>query len=139
MTTLNPYINFNGNCREAMTFYQHCLGGELSLQTVKGSSIEDQCPPSMRNQILHATLLNEAIFIMASDMSGPGGFSAGSSIAISVNCGSEAEIYTFYHRFCEGGKIIDPLKTQFWGGMFGVVTDKFGVRWMFNYNKNELN
>ncbi|MFB9845151.1 VOC family protein [Mucilaginibacter ginsenosidivorans] len=139
MTTLNPYINFNGNCREAMQFYQHCLGGELSIQTVKGSVIEDQCPPSMKNKILHATLLNGAVFIMASDMTGPGGFANGSSIAISVNCSSENEINTFYNRFAEGGKILDPLKTQFWGGMFGVVADKFGVRWMFNYNKNEEN
>ena len=137
MTTLNPYINFNGNCREAMIFYQHCLGGTLSLQTVAGSAIEDQCPAAMQDQILHSTLLNGAIFIMGSDMQGPGGFGPGSSIAISVNCGSEQEINTFYNRFAEGGEILDPLKTQFRGGMFGVVLDKFGVRWMFNYDKNE--
>lgn len=139
MTTLNPYINFNGNCREAMTFYQHCLGGVLSLQTVEGSAIEDMCPASMKDMILHSTLLNGAVFIMGSDMVGPGGFTKGNSIAISINCSSEKEINTLYKRFAEGGKILDPLKTQFWGGMFGVVSDKFGVRWMFNYNKNEQN
>jgi len=139
MTTLSPYINFNGCCREAMTFYHHCLGGELSLQTVAGSVIEDECPASMQDQVLHAALLNGAIFIMASDMCGPGGFAPGSAVAISVNCSSEKEINTLYHRFAEGGEILDPLKTQFWGGMFGVVLDKFGVRWMFNFNKNELN
>ena len=137
MTTLNPYINFKGNCREAMVFYQHCLGGQLNMQTVAGSDIEDQCPASMQDQIIHATLLNGAIFIMASDMCGPGGYEEGNAIAISVNCVSETEINTCYSRFAEGGKILDPLKTQFWGGMFGVVLDKFGVRWMFNYNKNE--
>jgi|SRR5581483_8909955 len=137
MTTLNPYISFNGNCREAMLFYQYCLGGELTMQTVEGSAVEDQLPPEMQHRILHSTLLNGAIFIMASDTCCTESFAIGNSMAISVNCSSEQEITTFYNRFAESGQIIDPLQTQFWGGMFGVVLDRFGVRWMFNYNKNE--
>jgi PhnB protein len=70
-------------------------------------------------------------------MVGPGGFIRGNSIAVSVICSSEEEINTFYNKFAESGEILDPLKTMFWGGMFGVVNDQYGVRWMFNYNKNE--
>jgi PhnB protein len=138
MTTINPYINFNGNCREAMGFYQQCLGGELSLQIVAGSPMEAYCPQEMKDNILHSTLIKGPMLIMGSDMVGPGGFTKGSSLAISVNCSSEDEIYTFYGKFAESGEIIDPLKMQFWGGMFGVVNDQFGIRWMFNYNKEPM-
>ena len=137
MTQINAYINFSGNCREAMTFYKECLGGELTLQTVGGSPIEAQCPAGMKDQIMHASLTKGALLLMGSDMAGPGGLSKGNNIALSVNCSSEEEINTFFSKLSEGGKIIDPLKLQFWGAMFGVLTDKFGIRWMFNYDKNQ--
>lgn len=135
-TQIAPYLNFKGTCREAMTFYQQCLGGELMLQTVGESPIADQCPTAMQDQILHSTLTKGAWTIMGSDMQGPGGFVEGNSIAISVSCSSEEEINRFYNNLSVGGSIHDPLKVQFWGALFGVVADKFGVRWMFNYDKN---
>ena len=74
---------------------------------------------------------------MGSDMVGPDGFNKGNNIALSVNCSSEEEINTFFSKLSAGGKIIDPLKVQFWGAIFGVLTDKFGINWMFNYDKNQ--
>ena len=56
MTQISAYLNFNGNCREAMTFYKNCLGGELSLQTVEGSPMEAGCPAGVKHQILHSSL-----------------------------------------------------------------------------------
>jgi PhnB protein len=133
MTQLSPYINFNGECRQAMHFYQECFGGELHLQTIAGSPIEEQCPAGIRDQILHSTLINRGIFMMGSDMQGPVQTVKGNNIAISVNCSSEEEIRTFFNRLSAGGEIIEDLIKQFWGGLFGVLTDKFGIRWMFNY------
>jgi len=60
----------------------------------------------------------------------------GNNFAISVNCSSEEEINTFYTNISAGGEIIDPLKIQFWGALFGVVKDKFDMVWMFNFDKN---
>ncbi len=137
MTQIHAYLNFNGDCREAMTFYKDCIGGELSLQTVEGSPIEAQSPAAMKNQILHASLIKDGLILLGSDMTGPGGFTKGNNIALSVNCSSDEEINTFFSKLSEGGKIIDPLKLQFWGAMFGVVTDKFGISWMFIYNKDQ--
>ena len=74
MAQINAYINFNGDCREAMNFYKDCLGGTLTLQTVAGSPIEAQCPPTMKDQILHASLNRNELVLMGSDMTGPGGF-----------------------------------------------------------------
>ena len=138
MTQINAYVSFSGNCREAMTFYKECLGGELTLQTVGGSPIEAQCPAAMKDQILHSTLMKDgSLLLMGSDMVAPDGFIKGNNIALSVNCSSEGEINEFFSSLSASGKIIDPLKEQFWGAIFGVLTDKFGIRWMFNYDKNQ--
>ena len=137
MTQMNAYITFNGNCREAMTFYKDCLGGELVMQTVAGSPVEAQCPLAMKNSILHATLQKGGMVLMASEMIGPGGFhNGGNNIALSLNCISEEEINTFYKRLSSGAEIIHPLRVEFWGAIFGVFTDRFGIRWMLNYDKN---
>jgi PhnB protein len=136
MRQISPYVGFNGKCREAMTFYHECLGGELTLQTVGETPFAAQCPESMHQQIMHSTLQKDGQLIMGSDMVAPEGFVLGNNVALSANCSSEEEINTLYAKLAEGGKIIDELKTQFWGAIFGVVTDKFGVRWMFNYEKS---
>lgn len=141
MTTINAYLFFNGKCREAMNFYKECLGGgELHLQEVGGSPAEPFCPAAMKDQILHSSLVKGGIMLMGSDMSDPTGAPAGtapaSAVALSVNCSSEEEINSFFNKLSEGGRIIDPLKEQFWGAIFGVLTDKYGIRWMFNYDKN---
>ena len=135
MTQINVYLTFEGNCREAMTFYQQCLGGELEVRTIGGSPVEAHCPPEMKDQVLHATLTKGALVLMASDCIGPGGYTHGNDIALSLNCSSEEEINDFYSKLSEGGQIIDALKVQFWGAIFGVFTDKFGKRWMLNYDK----
>jgi PhnB protein len=137
MTQINAYINFDGNCREAMKFYKDCLGGELALQTVEGSPIEAQCPAEIKHQILHASLMKDGLVLMGSDMQGPEGFIKGNSIALSLSCSSEEEIKTFFTNLSKGGVISHELMQSFWGATFGVLTDKFGIRWMLNYDKNQ--
>jgi PhnB protein len=136
MTQINAYITFNGNCREAMTFYRGCLGGELTIQTIGESPMGARCPAGKENEILHSSLVKDHLVLMASDMIGDIDFVNVSNIALSLNCSSEEEINSFYSSLSAGGTIIDPLKLQFWGALFAVFTDKFGIRWMLNYDKN---
>jgi PhnB protein len=138
MTQINPYLTFNGNCREAMTFYKNCLGGELIMQTVEGSPIASQCPTAMKDHILHASLQKDGLILMASEMLGPDGFVKGNTVALSLNCNSEEEINQYFSSLSEGAQIIHPLRTEFWGAILGVLTDKFGIRWMLNYDKIQL-
>jgi PhnB protein len=56
MAQMNAYLHFNGNCREAMTFYKECLGGELNMQAVGESPMAAQMPPQIHTNILHASL-----------------------------------------------------------------------------------
>ena len=135
MTQINAYLNFSGNCREALSFYKDSLGGELSLQTVEGSPMEAGCPGAMKHQILHGSLTKNGLILMGSDMVGPEGLIQGNNMSLSLSCSSEKEINHFFSALSAGGKVIEPLKLQFWGAMFGVLTDKFGIRWMLTYDE----
>jgi PhnB protein len=137
MTHLSPYLNFNGNCREAMTFYKESLGGELSLQTVGESPIAGQCPSAIHNQILHSSLMNGGLMLFGSDMAGQEPWVFGNAIGLMMNCSSEEEINNAFSRISAGGTVKDPLGVKFWGALFGTVIDKFGIRWMFHYDKNQ--
>ncbi|NOT76271.1 MAG: VOC family protein [Cyclobacteriaceae bacterium] len=137
MSQINAYLTFNGNCREAMTFYKECLGGELTLQPVEGSPMENQFPPSARNTILHASLVNGELVLLGSDVSGSAGVITGNSISLSLNCGSEKEIKTYFKKLSSEGQVVHPLH-DFFAGMMGTVTDKFGRDWLLYFEKQTI-
>jgi len=66
----------------------------------------------------------------------PGGYQYGNNFSLNVNCGIEEEINTLFQKFATNGKIILPVRQEFWGALFGVLEDKFGIRWQFHYDKN---
>jgi PhnB protein len=136
MTQINAYLNFNGNCRDAMTFYQACLGGELSLQTVGESPVAGNMPAEAKDRIMHASLTKGELVLMGSDMMGAA-LKPGNQITLSINCSSEEEINTFFANLAEGGQIQDPVADMFWGAKFGALIDKFGISWIVNYDKNQ--
>src|SRR6267378_2537439 len=103
MTQINSYLTFSGNCRDAMTFYKECLGGELTLQTVGESPTAEQMPPEMKQSIMHSTLTNGGIVLMGSDMVGKDGLIRGNAISLLLNCSSEEEIKDYYAKLSEGG------------------------------------
>lgn len=87
-TTLNPYLGFNGNAREAMEFYKSVLGGELSLQTMGESGMP--APEEIKDHIMHAQLTAEGINIMASDGGGHKTVTFGDNVSLSL-VGSDEE------------------------------------------------
>jgi PhnB protein len=135
MTQINAYLNFNGHTREAMSFYKECLGGELVMQKIAESPMAAQMPSEMGPKILHSSLTNNAIILMASDCMGAA-IVNGNNIALCINCSSEEEITRFFNNLATAGKVNEPLQQSFWGATFGSLTDKFGIHWMFNYSKS---
>ncbi len=133
MTQINAYITFNGNCSEAMTFYKKCLGGELTMQTVKESPMADQWPAEVQQNILHATLVKNDVMLLASDMVGQKGIVKGNTISLALNCSSEEEINSYFKNLSSGGKITHPLH-KFFDGTIGALTDRYGVNWIFKTN-----
>ena len=135
MMSINSYLTFNGNCREAMTFYKQCLGGKLSFQTIGESPFSDKMPLKMKESILHATLKKGNMIIMASDMASEKGIIKGNSVSLMLNCSSEKEIRTYYKKLSSGGNADHPLEDTFWGAIFGDLTDKYGNHWLLNFTK----
>ena len=137
MTQINSYLTFGGNCREAMNFYKDCLGGELTLQTVGESPLADKMPAQMKECILHASLVNDRVVLMGSDMVGEQGLTKGNAVSMAINCSSEDEIQNIYEKLSKGGNKDHTLEQSFWGATFGDVTDKYGNHWLLNYEKGK--
>jgi len=136
MARINAYLTFNGNCREAMTFYKECLGGELVLQTVGESPMAELMPPQMRQSVLQATLVKDGLVLRGSDMVSEQGLVQGNAVSLMLHCSSEWEIRTCYDKLVSGGLASHPLESTFWGGLFGDLVDRFGIHWLLNYNRN---
>ena len=140
MTKINAYLTFDGNCREAMTFYQECFGGELTIQTVAESPMTEQTPEAEKDKVMHANLTKGDLVLMAADMiehegAGNERVVRGNAITLSLDCSSEDEINMFFSNLSAGGQVTMPLAEQFWGATFGMLTDKFGLNWMLNYDR----
>lgn len=135
MAQLNPYLNFDNNCREAMNFYKDCLGGKLSIQTVGESPMmAEQMPSQMKDSVLHSTLTSGNIVIMASDLNREKPI-VGNTVQLCINCDSENELISFFSQLSKGGKVTEPLAVMPWGAKYGALTDKFGKHWIFNFKK----
>jgi PhnB protein len=135
MAQINSYLSFDGNCREIMTYYATCLGGELYLQTVAESPVAAQFPPALQDQVIHSSISkNSALLVMGSDMHRDK-LVEGNTTTLCVNCGSAEEVNTFFEKLSAGGKVVDPLQKAFWGDTFGVLIDRYGRTWMFVFHE----
>ena len=132
-TSLNPYLAFNGNAREAMEFYKGVLGGSLEMQTFgeAGQQMEGGDP----NHIMHAHLDADEITLMASDAMPGRPVEFGGNVSLSLQ-GTDAEaLGKIFEGLAEGGTVMLPLEEQFWGDTFGMLADRFGFQWMVNITK----
>ncbi|MEO8174386.1 MAG: VOC family protein [Sediminibacterium sp.] len=135
MTTINAYLNFNGTCREAMIFYKNCFGGELMFQTVSESPYADKMPKEKQQHILHSTLTKRDLLLLASDMGNE--MINGNTITLAADFEFEREIRECFTKLSGGGKIVVPLDKTFWGGMLGMLTDKYGYTWSLNHTEEK--
>ena len=135
MASLNPYLTFNGNCREAMNFYKECLGGELTLMPVGETPVASQMPPHMKDAILHSSLKVGDFEIMATDMT-PEALVQGNDVHLCLVCKNDAEINFLFEKLSAGGKVKQPLSPMFFG-LIGTLLDKFGKSWILELNKPE--
>ena len=129
MKEITPYLMFNGNCRDAMTFYQKIFGGELTISTY--GETDPNTPPERKDQAIHAMLENKATMLLASDSHGPP-ITPGSDVWLSLNCDKPSEVDSVYAALVAGGTPNQPPHDAFWGSRFAMLTDRFGVRWMLS-------
>jgi len=129
---LNPYLHFDGRCREAFVFYAATFHGAITMIATYGESpMCAELPAAIKDRVMHAQLDIGDQVLMGSDApddspSTPAGFS------ISLNVESVADAERVYAALADGAVIRMPLQPTFWSARFGMLTDRFGIPWMVN-------
>lgn len=131
ISKLNPYIHFESNAKEAMSFYKEVFGGELTMSTFGQGGMAHN--PEDNEKLMHAQLVaGNGITLMASDTPKEWRKNPGATISISLSGNDEAELKGYWDKLSEGAQISQPLTAAPWGDQFGMLTDKFGIEWMVN-------
>lgn len=138
MTTLNIYLNFDGNCEAAFNFYKSVFGGEFSylgrfkdMPDTSGHTVtEDE-----KEKIMHVGLPIGSSMLMGSDVGGDWApnFQAGNNFSASLTVDSKEEADRVFAALSFGGIPMMPMENTFWGDYFGMLTDQFGINWMISF------
>ncbi len=138
MEAIVPYLTFNGNAAEALAFYAKAFDGKTLYQQSFGESPMES-PGEYKDKVMHATFQAGDLTFMVSDSMPGQAVSVGTNLSLSLNFKSVADIDKTFAALSEGANITMPLQDAFWGAKFGMLTDKFGINWMFNhdYEKKE--
>ena len=128
--SVNPYLFFSGNCREALTRYQEIFGGQLDLMPMSDMPAAEQpVPEDQADLIMHAALNFDGNLLMASDdPTGDGQPAKG--VAVSYSVADVATAERVFDGLAEGGQVTMPLSETFWSPKFGMCVDRFGISWM---------
>jgi PhnB protein len=129
---ITPTIFFQGNCKEAMTFYQGIVGGALTLTTY-GEAMGDKAPEGWSDRIAFATLQSDEFCIKGLDSKIAN--AEARKVELEISGDDEAKLRGIFNALCEGGKAKSPLEEQPWGGLSGRLFDKYGLDWMVVVHK----
>jgi PhnB protein len=128
---LNPYLNFRDNAREAMTFYQSVLGGELTVSTFADFQASED--PTERDKIMHSQLETpDGLVLMGADTPAGMEYRPQAGVSVSLSGDDEARLRGYWERLSEGGAVTMPFEKAPWGATFGMCVDRFGTSWMVN-------
>ncbi len=139
MISLTPFLLFDGNCDEAMTFYQSCFGGELTLTKVSDTPMKDQTPPEHHRKVIYAHLKSGAIEFSATDWLHPTRTPRqGNTVCMYVNGGKYSELRAIFDKLSAGAdkQLLDDLRDLPFGS-YGHLADKYGVHWFFQGEKKQ--
>ncbi len=130
---MNTYVNFHGNCKEALEYYEKHLGGKiLTMMTFDSMPDPKNIPPGMEKNVLHARMMIGDTLLMASD--GPK-VEPMRSAYLSIAVDSNAEAERIYKALSDGGEVFMPMGETFFAHRFGQFRDKFGVNWMIIHER----
>jgi PhnB protein len=130
--SLNPYLFFNGNAREAMEFYKGIFGGELNISNFEDFNSDVPGMEEMKGKVMHAMLDGE-VKLMASDSRQASDKMA--KVELSISGDDEAKLKSYFEKLSAGGTVKMPLEKQAWGDLYGQLQDKYGVDWMINISQ----
>ena len=124
---MNPYLNFNGQCEAAFTFYERCLGGQLgAIFRYAGSPLADQVPADWQDKVMHGILTVGAQVLMGGDVA-PDRYEEPKGFSLSLQIQSTTEAKRIFCELAKDGRVAVPLEKTFWAARFGVLVDRFGI------------
>ena len=134
--TLDPYLNFKGNAREAMEFYEGVFGGKLTISTF--AEFHASTDPSEDDLVMHADLHGpEGIRFMAADTPNRMEYKPGTNFSMSLSGEDEAALRGYFDKLADGGNVTMPLERATWGDTFGMCVDRFGINWLVNISASQ--
>ena len=136
---LMPFLLFDGNCAEAMAFYQDCLGGELAITKVSDTPMKFQMPPEQHHKVAFANLKSGVIEISATDwLHATRTPKQGNTVALYISDGNYNGLRTIFDKLAVGvsRELLDDLR-ELPFGTYGHLADKYGVHWFFQGDKSE--
>lgn len=137
MTQINIHLPFSGQCEEAFKLYEKTLGGKIVFMgRYKDMPDQSMTPPGWDDKIMHTSLNVNGVTIMGAD-SAPSHYQKASGIDVSVNVKDPEEAERIFATLSEGGQVRMPLEETFWAKKFGMCTDRFGIPWMINCEKEQ--
>lgn len=135
MATLNPYIFFDGNCADAMSFYQKAIGARLEMMMRYSESPEatkNPLPPGASDPVIHARLVKDQFVLMASDNRPGQPYPGAKGFSLALTFDTVDEARRCFDALSESGQVVMPMSETFWAQAFGVVHDRYGMPWMVN-------
>jgi PhnB protein len=141
MLNLTPFLLFDGDCAAAMSFYQSCLGGDLTLTKVGDTPMKDQMPPGQHHKIVYAQLRSDAIEFSATDWLHPTRKPRqGNTVALYIHGGTYGELRETFDKLAVGAdkELLDDLRDMPFGS-YGHLSDQYGVHWFFQGEKKTPN
>jgi PhnB protein len=129
MAILDSYLFFQGQCAEAMRFYERTLGGKLEALMTYGQAPQAPCPDGAKDLVMHARLVIDGRVLMASDQP-PGERQSMGGFALSLQYPNAQEARRVFDQLAQGGKVNMPMQKTFWAESFGMLVDRFGTPWM---------
>lgn len=128
---LIPYLTFNGNCREALTFYAELFSGTVGNFMLWNAEAIEHIPGATTEHIMHGDIHINGQMIAGSDQFGEMYEPAGNiSLMLDIDDLSDAEAK--FAALVEGGQVLMPFSETFWADGYGYCTDRFGIRWQIN-------
>ena len=133
MPQINAYLSFDGNCAEAMHFYERALGGKLEALLTHGDSpMAAELPAGSAERILHARMVIDGQVLMAGDAMVGQPYEPMKGFSMTLSYPAAAEARQVFEQLADGGRVTMPLQRTFWAETFGMVVDRFGTPWLVN-------
>lgn len=138
--SVDVYLNFNGNTREAVTFYAEVFGVDQPKIMTFGESPphpDYPLPEEAKNLVMHARLNVYGSNVMFSDVFPGMPFTQGNNISLALVHKDPETIKNAFHMLKEGGTVVMELQETFWSKLYGSLRDRFGIEWQFNLDSGE--